>query len=406
MDSGSINTKVIVEFLVKGQRAFQKSAGEISKSMNQFGKGLKKEVNQQLSDFDKRMNKANKTSKRFQFEWLGIMFFGMAMKRMFVSMLRPAAELFGLFDIWNTTLAVMLLPTMSKLAPYFYDMSAFFMDLPEDVQESIGALTLFGAGVGQLGETGGQIALGILSLDMLIERLGGVRSAFTKTKDLLIAGLAIGLVVEGIQDISEGKILEGIGQSLVGVGWFIPGPIGKWAMGIGIALIISEMIFQKDAMNTEQMLSLLVAAGFVGSKLGGPYGIVIAIALALIWINKERLMEEIKTGAEEIHSIMTQKKTPWQAVKDIFKKPFEDKFIPKEPITKADFIMRPGQAPVSISPNDTLVGAKSGLGGTGGIVINQTITVSGSNSSEFEKLIKENNSRLVDDIKRMTNISL
>jgi hypothetical protein len=68
-----------------------------------------------------------------------------------------------------------------------------------------------------------------------------------------------------------------------------------------------------------------------------------------------------------------------------------------------DMIWRPGQAPIAVSPDDTVVAYKNagrGAGG-GGVMINQTINVTASNKDEISRLINESNKRLVDDVKRM-----
>jgi len=66
-----------------------------------------------------------------------------------------------------------------------------------------------------------------------------------------------------------------------------------------------------------------------------------------------------------------------------------------------DFMWRPGSAPISFSPQDTIIGTKGGLGG-GSVVINQTNNINVSNMEEMERMINDNNSRLVDDVRRIT----
>jgi len=80
--------------------------------------------------------------------------------------------------------------------------------------------------------------------------------------------------------------------------------------------------------------------------------------------------------------------------------------------SKNDFIWRPGQAPISINPQDTLVGFKGAppkLGGgtqeKGEVTINQTNYITVSDREEMEKLIRDNNVKLVEEIKRMVNVN-
>jgi len=65
----------------------------------------------------------------------------------------------------------------------------------------------------------------------------------------------------------------------------------------------------------------------------------------------------------------------------------------------SDFIWRPGSAPAIFNPADTLIGTK---GGAGGVVINQTLNINVSDAEQIRRLIAESNSRLVDDLRRIT----
>ena len=70
-----------------------------------------------------------------------------------------------------------------------------------------------------------------------------------------------------------------------------------------------------------------------------------------------------------------------------------------------DFVWRPGSSPVKINPNDTLVGTKGGTGmGSGSVVINQTNNISVSDKAEFERIIDDNNKRVVEDLRRMVKV--
>ena len=68
-----------------------------------------------------------------------------------------------------------------------------------------------------------------------------------------------------------------------------------------------------------------------------------------------------------------------------------------------DFIYRPGQAPISVNPNDTLVGFKGSngaAGAAGGMTINQTNNISVGDRAEFERIINDNNTNLIDELRR------
>ena len=66
--------------------------------------------------------------------------------------------------------------------------------------------------------------------------------------------------------------------------------------------------------------------------------------------------------------------------------------------TYTDMIWRPGQSPIAVSPEDTIVASKGGMAGV--IVINQTNNFSVSNPSDYDRLTREISTRIVDDVKR------
>ena len=86
----------------------------------------------------------------FRMEMLGVMFFGMAMGRLFSSMLRPIAEVFGVFELWTATLQILFLPLMETLFPFLLGLMEFFMNLPEGVKMAIGVFAAFGMVLGKL----------------------------------------------------------------------------------------------------------------------------------------------------------------------------------------------------------------------------------------------------------------
>lgn len=168
---------------------------EIGIHWKQYGKGLTSALKQDMEGFRHGAkavktwgnNVNNATAKGYRFgnnirmlthgmrgfrmEMLGIMFFGMSITRLFQGLLKPSMDLVGVFDIWNTTLGVLFLPTaLMLLDKVFLPMMDFFLNLPEPMQQVIGVFALFGLGMGKLLETVGMLALGVGSL---IQAFGG-----------------------------------------------------------------------------------------------------------------------------------------------------------------------------------------------------------------------------------------
>ena len=100
----------------------------------------------------------------FRMEMLGVMFFGMALQRTFMGLLRPTLELFGVFELWRVTLQVFFLPIVMLLFPWFLQLSLWLMELNPQTQETIGLFVLLGLVLGTILFIIGQFALGIGSI--------------------------------------------------------------------------------------------------------------------------------------------------------------------------------------------------------------------------------------------------
>lgn len=80
-------------------------------------------------------------------EFLSVMFFGMAMQRIFAGLLRPAFESAGIFEIIGLILQDLFLPVALLLLDPLLAVMDFFSNLPEPVKEFVGVLILVIAAV-------------------------------------------------------------------------------------------------------------------------------------------------------------------------------------------------------------------------------------------------------------------
>ena len=170
--------------------------------------------------------------KGFRMEMLGLLFFGQAIQRFFLGLLKPSAELFGIFDLWRTTLQITFLPIMKELAPIIFDLNLKLMELNPTLQESIGWFSLVAGGTGGALEKVGMFSLGLSSLIIAAERLGGPLSFLSK---IITAIGGAFLIINGIVDISHGK-WEGLGTVILGIGVALlpySGPAGLIAIALG-----------------------------------------------------------------------------------------------------------------------------------------------------------------------------
>jgi len=162
-------------------------------------------------------------NRKFKFQWLTVMFAGMALSRVFEGMVHSMFQLTGVSDMWAATIQTTLLPTFLPLSDILFKLMNFIMNLPEPIQEMIGAFVLVGFAAGKVATAIGAIMLPISMLMGAGIGLGtiilGVISIF--------AGLA--LIVKGVIDIMKGKF-EGVGLVIMGVGSILLLFIGWWAL--------------------------------------------------------------------------------------------------------------------------------------------------------------------------------
>jgi len=149
-----------------------------------MGGGIFGDIGESLFSMDK--------NKRFQFEWLGLMFAAMALQRAFTNLLRPSAEIFGIFELINTMLIVLFAPIMGELMPFIIMFVNLVMDIPEPLQLVIGLITILGLIIAGLVFLISQVALGLASLGLAAT--GGtlmVAGFFLLLKIILVVSIAL-----------------------------------------------------------------------------------------------------------------------------------------------------------------------------------------------------------------------
>ena len=326
-------------------------------------------MNTTLGRITAHTRKATAGFRGFRMEMLGVMFFGMAISRMFGNMLRPAAELFGLFEIWTTTLQVVFLPIMALLVPLLFKFMEFFIQLPEGVKLGIGAIAIFGLILGKILFTIGMLSLGLGSLfgtsffaniGLAINGLVTLFSTFISIGVItaaIVLAVFIGFFAALITNFGRIRdfvklIWEGIKNQFVG------------SMNIMVGLIkiivgIFTLNFDKIKEGWKQMWT-----GMKGTALGLVQvivGIVTTLGLSIFRV----VVAIINTAIRLINMI-------------------------------------PGVELSTISTRKTRGFEKDISKAGSNIVINQTINSTADNKESWDRLIRENNSSMVDEVKRLT----
>ena len=102
-----------------------------------------------------------KRMPRIRYQWLSIMFLGWQLQRTFGGMVRPVAELMGVFEPFGLLLEDVLIPVLEPFADLMWDIYDAFDMLPDEVKELVGvfilAMAVFGGFVTFLGSFAVQV---------------------------------------------------------------------------------------------------------------------------------------------------------------------------------------------------------------------------------------------------------
>jgi phage-related protein len=204
MVAGTIERiQVILQSLTSGfARGLDRAAGtlkSVGKNMQGFGQVMQmpmenfRKINGRMAVMKTVGGRVAKSFRMmthgmrgFRMEALGVMFFGMMMQKMFLGLLQPVLEAYGVFDLFRVTLLTLFLPVMEMIFPILLKIMEWFMDLPEPVQKAIGIFVLLGVIFGTILMVFGQFALGIGSLIQFLPAIGGA----IKAVGVVIAGLS------------------------------------------------------------------------------------------------------------------------------------------------------------------------------------------------------------------------
>ncbi len=163
---------ITIRIQTTGEDELDKALKTASMSFKQFNKHLDRNflsmqksgkvtdrLTGQTTSYGQQVQKATIVNRRFKFEWLSIMFAGMALDRVFGNLIRKQFELWGVSEglagMWNIVMA----PAMGKVTPALWDMIGAISNLPFPIQEAIGYFVLFMGGLAKILSIGGQLML-------------------------------------------------------------------------------------------------------------------------------------------------------------------------------------------------------------------------------------------------------
>ena len=158
----------------------------------------------QMQSYGAVVGQAALKSRRFKFEWLSIMFAGMALNRAFGGLMKTQMQLWGVSEglagMWATVMA----PAMEDITPWIWEMIEGMSGLSIPIQKAIGFGILFAAALGIVLLVGGQLMLLLGGLRImfpaLFAKVGIAVAGFLSAAwaPLLIALAVIVVIIVGI----------------------------------------------------------------------------------------------------------------------------------------------------------------------------------------------------------------
>jgi len=359
--------------------------------------GIRK-MNQGFYDVDKHLTKGTKGMRWFKMEMLGVMFFGMALQRTFTGLLQPAAEAFGIMDLWSTMLMLVFLPVMQLLFPIFMSMFNFFTNLPEPVKMVIGVFVALGAALGTIMFMWGQLSIGWMSLMKALTGLGPViQPIIAFFTGLSLTALAVFAVIAAVifgfilaWKTNWGGIRDWVKVMWEGIKNIFRGAL-EVIMGI-LSFFVDLFTLNWDKLGEDLLVVWQGVKDFFSGFGEFIIGIVATVSLAFdrffVWI-----WEKLTALWDWLVGI-------WEKAKDFVGLGSEESGnLPSKPKSFNDVIWRAGQPPIAISPDDNVIATKGN--GSGGISISYTINGGLSGKEEVERMIRNANAKLVNDIQRL-----
>ena len=144
----------------------EKAMREVDVTFNSAGEAVGR-AGKQIRVTNNLMDKGKVAAKGFQFGWLSVMFAGMALSRVFGGMVRAQLQLFGITELFSSLLTLVMLPVMMLLLPLFLLLFGVFSGLPDEVKLGIGIFIILMAVFGAMLTIVGQVMLAFMGFALI-----------------------------------------------------------------------------------------------------------------------------------------------------------------------------------------------------------------------------------------------
>lgn len=315
------------------------NTGRVSKIMQHQGIVFDKMGNitdhagRSVENLNSQMRKGEAATRGFKMQWLGVMFAGMAVQRIFGGIIGAQMQLFGITELFSSMWTVIMLPIMEALLPIFIKIAEWMMNLSDTSKKVIGTFILLGLVFGTILAVVGALALAynsisevledILPLDLLsnFQILGfSLGDSLTVLKKFLIKGgllagifAAFGLAVKSVSAATDenSEAQEGFMSKIKGVmsrsTGFVSG-LGEMFINVGSKTekVIGDIMGFMDGLglsvdNIGERISTAMNTTWEDNKS--------IIRVAMTWIE-----DRIKSGFEKVWTWLQGKMPDWMVV--------------------------------------------------------------------------------------------
>ena len=159
-----------VKFQTPGFRKFgdalkipQAQFNKLSDGVGNFNKGIR-ENSTRMGRAGLAVRKATAGFRGFRMELLGVMFFGMAVQRLFKGLIQPALQMTGAMQLFSNVLGIMFLPIGLMVIDFAVALLEWWQGLSEGTKNLIQKFVLFGLAVGTFLQIFGALGLGLGSM--------------------------------------------------------------------------------------------------------------------------------------------------------------------------------------------------------------------------------------------------
>jgi len=237
---------------MRGERGWQGRAMILNNQMNERLKKQKGMVQERIGDLQHQaalqrdtladrkqglglLSREIRETGRFRFEWLGLMFAGVALQRVFGGYVKQMTDMLGITKLISTTFTILLLPVLTPFIQVFASLLGWVAGLTDEQKKWIGSLILAVTVVGALAMIIGSAALAINSIVGLIDKMVPEEAL----NNVEVLGISLGEV--------PGAILESIMSFgvLGGVAALFGGTVA------GVTLLVKKLVDGLDGVEKE-----------------------------------------------------------------------------------------------------------------------------------------------------------